>query len=108
MFPIGKIAEILFSSGLQKVSKTADGALDVMPQYVQADGTDASVAMTLADADGFGKLIIVEAMDVSNTVDLDFNIPSGAVTWTASNVGDTLILLSQASGKYTIIAGTAS
>ena len=108
MFPIGKIAEILFSFGLQRVSKTADGALDVIPQYVQADGTSASVAMTLADADGFGKIIIVEAMNVSNTVSLAFNIPSGAVTWTASAVGDTLILLSQASGKYTILAGSAS
>ena len=108
MFPIGKIAEILFSAGLQKVSMAADGALGVYPQYVQANGASATVQMTLADASEFGQLIIVEATSVAQTVDLDFNIPSGAVTWTASNAGDTLILLSQASGKWTILAGTAS
>jgi hypothetical protein len=108
MFPIGKIAQILFSAGLPRREVVAAGAVAPGPAYVQASGEAATAAMTLADADEFGQLMIFEATDVSNTVDLDFNIPSGAVTWTASNVGDTLILLSSASGKWTILAGTAS
>lgn len=107
MFPIGRIQEILFSS-LPPETVVADGAVAPGLKRVTADGGDANVQMTLANADGFGVLMIFEATDVSNTVDLDFNAASGAVTWTASNVGDMLILLSNSAGKWAIVAGTAS
>jgi hypothetical protein len=65
--------------------------------------------MALANASQDGELLIIEATAVDNTVDVDFtNDAGGSVTWTASAVGQKLILLSSANGRWTIIAGSAS
>lgn len=104
---IGHIAEYLIAE-LPEVTYSADGAADPRPSYNLLDGSSANARMTLANASAVNtmnkKLMIFEASDVSNTVDLDYNDSSGATTETFTAAGQVLVLLGTANGVWKKLA----
>ena len=102
---VPKQALTAFARFLEVKTYTADGAIDLRPHRAELDGSSATAQMTLAapGADLVGTLIIITAIDVSNTVDCDFTRPSGAVTATFAAVGDTLILYGATATDWEVV-----
>lgn len=109
MFPLAKVAALI-ARELPRVTPEESGALDPgASAWVRLDGSTAARQMTLAAAEKPGLVIVAEALDVSETVDLDFTNDAGsAVTWTPGSAGVKLVLLSSENGQWTVIAGSAS
>jgi hypothetical protein len=103
MFPPGKTFETLIQ-GAPEAEYSADGAIDPAAVYASLDATDDTCRMTLAAPSASNgmirKLIIIEALNVDNTCDVDYTDASGAQTKTFSAVGDVLCLLGTKSGVW--------
>lgn len=91
--------------GLEEFERTGDGAINVANSWNRLDGSAATCQRTLADPT-IPNLIVFEAVDISNVVDVDYTASSGPVTWTPDAVGDMLILIGNKSGVWTPLAST--
>lgn len=91
---LAKGALVEFVRLLQAKDYTADGAIDLRPHIAKLDATSATVQTTLAAPGAANKdrILVIEAVDVSNTCDVDFTGPGGATTITFTSAGQKLIL----------------
>jgi len=105
---IGKTAEFLMAE-LPTVTPAADGAITPQASYVSLNGAATTRQMTLANASVANgmrrKMMLFEAVDVSQTVDVDFNDETGAKTWTPANAGEMLLLLGSENGAWNVFFG---
>jgi hypothetical protein len=109
MFPVGKIAELLLRELPERTVTATDAAFAARPSWTRISGGAAPVDVTVVDPSNTnemlgGGLMVFEADNVANPVQVKYNDATGLQTQALAAVGAVLILVGNKNGKWKKVA----